>query len=192
VNVAFFGGSFNPPHVGHVMAACYARSLGFDQVVAAVVKSHAFPKQLEAFEHRAKMAELAFAPVLGVEVSRIEATLPTPSYTLHTLEQLQKLHPDWRMRLLVGSDVLVDVEQWHAFDEVKKLAPLFVLGRGGHERRGQPTLLPQISSTEVRRRLAAYAARSPDSADSEWLQARIPKPVLGYIRTHRLYSGQTS
>ena len=105
MKVAFFGGSFDPPHVGHVLAAAYALSIGFDQVLVCVVKSHAFAKQLSAFETRVALARLAFAPLPGAVVTDIEATLPQPNYTLHTLRAIQAAHPDWRLRLLAGTEV---------------------------------------------------------------------------------------
>ncbi len=181
MKVAFYGGSFNPPHVGHVLAAAYALSVGFDKVLAVVVASHAFPKELAAFEHRARMAELAFAPISGVEVSRVEASLPSPSYTLQTLQLLHEQHPSWDLQLLVGSDVLADVERWHAFDEVKKLAPLFLLARAGHPSEELPTLLPEVSSTEIRARLGQ------NPKQDAWLSRVVPKGVLRYIEEHQLY-----
>lgn len=181
MRVAFFGGSFNPPHVGHVLAASYALSVGFDKVLAVVVHQHAFPKQLESFEHRATMAELAFEPLPSVEVSRVEAQLPAPNFTLHTLQHLHAAHPEWRLRLLAGSDVLPDLERWHAFDEVARLAPLYLLGRIGHPVSGVPCLLPDVSSTNVRRQLQAA------SPDVEWLHQHVPASVLAYIEARGLF-----
>lgn len=185
MKVAFFGGSFNPPHVGHVLAASYALSVGFDKVLAAVVNHHAFPKHLESFEHRAAMADAAFELLPAVEVSRIEAKLPAPNFTLHTLRHLYTQHPDWQLRLLVGSDVLQDLDRWHAFDEVSQLAPLYLLGRIGHPVSGVPSLLPDVSSTTVRDHLQS------SSPDVDWLRQHVPERVLDYIEEHALYARTT-
>ncbi len=155
--------------------------MGFDHVLAVVVASHAFPKELAPFEHRAKMAEVAFASLPGVSVSRIEASLPAPNYTLHTLQRLGQEHPDWQLNLLVGSDVLKDVERWHAFDEVERLAPLYLLGRAGHPNAGLPLVLPEVSSTKIRTELAAQPR------DDAWLSRVVPPLVLRYIDEHGIY-----
>lgn len=181
MNVAFFGGSFSPPHVGHVLAATYALSVGFDRVLAVVVKAHAFGKALAPFEQRAHMTELAFALLPQVEVSRIEATLPAPNYTLRTLQAVLAAHPDWKLHLLVGSDVMQDAPRWHAFDEVIRLAPLFVLDRAGQAGSRAP-LLPEVSSSQIRAHLA-----TPTEAGERWLQRHVPASVLAYIHAAGLF-----
>lgn len=199
MNVAFFGGSFNPPHVAHVLAASYARQVGFDKVLVVVVASHAFGKSLAPFEHRVRMCELAFAHVDGVEISRIEQELPQPNYTLHTLRRLQLDHPDWRLRLLAGSDVLRELPSWHESAEVERIAPLYVLDRIGLPTPGAPAVLPDVSSSEARRRLARLSSEDPSAltveasqpahglADARWLEQYLPHAVLKYARAHALY-----
>ena len=115
-SVAIYGGSFDPPHIAHVLAAVYALKVGgFEEILVVPVFEHAFQKQLTPFQHRLRLCELAFEGLAGVVVSSLEQELPTPSRTLNTLERLQVLHPDWAMRLLVGSDVLTETAKWHAF-----------------------------------------------------------------------------
>lgn len=184
MKVAFFGGSFNPPHVGHVLAASYARSVGFDKVLVVVVHQHAFSKPLEEFEHRVEMARLAFEPLAGVEVSSIEARLPAPNYTVHTLQALLAERPDWQMRLLMGSDVLTEAAHWHAFEQVERLAPPFVLGRAGAPHPDAAGVeLPDVSSTEVR----ACLSNAGDPAAAKWLDRHVPAAVLAYVQARRLY-----
>lgn len=183
-SVAIFGGSFDPPHVSHVLAAVYALKVGgFEQLLVVPVFDHAFHKQLSAFEHRVRMCELAFAGIDQIVVSPVERELATPSRTLHTLEHLSALHPDWSMRLLVGTDVLGETAKWHAFDRVRELAPPYVVGRPGYDVPGAgEALLPDVSSTRVRNALAAR-----DSSADEWLALSVPRAVLGYIDEQRLY-----
>ncbi|HEX2730444.1 MAG TPA: nicotinate-nicotinamide nucleotide adenylyltransferase [Polyangiaceae bacterium] len=194
MRVAIFGGSFNPPHTAHVLAARYALEAGFDKVLAVVVHTHAFAKQLASFEHRVRMCELAFVGLERVEVSRIEQSLPAPNYTLTTVQAIAAAHPDWQLRLLVGSDVLKDVHAWHAFDEVVKRAPLLVLGRaddGGVTEVAYHGIvqaeLPRVSSSEVRRALALVSNGSATSGEREWLALHVPKGVLDYALEHHLY-----
>jgi len=181
-----YGGSFDPPHVAHVLAAAYALSVGgLDRVIVVPVYAHAFHKQLAPFEQRLRLCERAFADLARVEISSIEARLPEPSRTLTTLEALREERgPEVIFRLIVGADVLADVSKWHAFDAVQRLAPLFVIGRTGYEAPEAPSCsLPEISSSEVRELIA----RGDADARRE-LQRWVPSEVLRYIDEHRLYA----
>jgi len=186
--VALFGGSFNPPHIGHVLSVTYALSAGLvERVVSVPVFAHALGKRLEAFEHRVEMARLAFEWLPGVEVSRIEERLGTPSRTLDTIVALQAEHPSWDLRLLVGSDILGELHQWHAFAEIARRAPPLVLPRAGTDAAGPlPRLLPEVSSTDVRARIGAWAQDSSPLAQLE-LEALVPRAVLRYVKAHGLY-----
>jgi nicotinate-nucleotide adenylyltransferase len=184
-SVAIYGGSFDPPHVSHVLAAVYALKIGgFDRVLVVPVFEHAFHKQLTTFAHRVRMCELAFAGIEGVEVSPIERDLATPSLTLHTLEHLAAVHPQWSMRLLVGSDVLGETAKWHAFARVTELAPPYVVARPGYEHPdSRAALLPDVSSTRIREALAAAS----DPEHEALLAASVPRIVRAYITEHGLY-----
>jgi nicotinate-nucleotide adenylyltransferase len=182
MKIAVYGGSFNPPHVAHVLAVSYVLAFGdVDRVLVVPVFDHAFDKDLADFEHRVTMAELGLGWLPGASVSRIEQTLPTPSRTLATLEALRRESPGQSWRLVVGSDVLFEKHAWHRFDEIERLAPLLVLGRAGHEHPDAPApLLPEVSSTTVRSLLRSDA-RDPR------LDALVPRKVLAYVREHGLY-----
>ena len=184
-SVAIYGGSFDPPHVSHVLAAVYALKIGgFDRVLVVPVFEHAFHKQLTAFEHRVRMCELAFAGIEAIVVSPIERELTTPSLTLRTLEHLASLHPDWSMRLLVGSDVLGETAKWHAFERIAELAPPYVVARPGYEHPdSRAALLPDVSSTRIREALATPG----DSEHEALLALSVPRTVRAYIVEHGLY-----
>jgi nicotinate-nucleotide adenylyltransferase len=186
MNVALFGGSFDPPHVGHVLAVAYAIATGgFEKVLVVPVFAHAFGKPLSLYEDRVKMTELAMKPFACAEVSRIEETLGTPSRTLTTLQQLQRVHPEYELRLLVGTDVFAQRASWHAFDEVVRLAPPFILGRAGTESPKTPApLLPEVSSTKIRELLGEVPSARRDAE----LGALVPRDVLAYIAANGLYS----
>lgn len=180
--LAVLGGSFDPPHIGHVFLATYAVSVaGVARVIVAPTFEHAFGKLLSPFEHRRQMCELAFAPLRGVEVSPIERELGGTSRTLRLLTALQARHPNHRLRLLVGGDILLESQRWHRFDEICRIAPLLSVGRSGyaeaHDADGNTPMLPQVSSSEAR----ATIARGGDV--SAWLPAR----VLAYLSAHNLY-----
>ncbi|HEY4107171.1 MAG TPA: nicotinate-nicotinamide nucleotide adenylyltransferase, partial [Polyangiaceae bacterium] len=171
--VAIYGGSFDPPHISHVLAVVYALKVGgFDEVVVVPVFAHAFGKPLNPFEERVRLCELSFAGIAGVTVSTVERELQTPSRTLHTLEHLAKQHPDWQMRLLLGSDVLGETAKWHAFERITELAPPYIVARPGYEHpEACAALLPDISSTRVREALA----RPNEPQNAALLAANVPR-----------------
>ena len=179
-----FGGSFNPPHAAHVLAACLAKSyLAPAKILVIPTFMHPFGKDLTAFEHRARMCELAMNWIPGVHVSRVEEELGGESRTLRTLKHLAATSPGATFRLLLGADIMLDAAKWHAFDEVEKLAPPFVLGRIGFSHvRAMAPVLPEISSSEIRSAFAQGEARRHD------LEAWLPPAVLSYAREHALYT----
>lgn len=186
MDVAFYGGSFNPPHVAHVLAASYVLATGaFEKLLVVPVHAHALDKQLAPFDDRARMCELALGWLPNVEVSSIERELPLPSRTLYTLQALQERHPDWRMRLVIGADVLLETQKWHAFERVAQLAPPLILGRVGVQHpEAPPPILPDVSSTRVRELLA----RRSDPEAARELERLVPRAVLDYVAEHHLYA----
>ena len=181
MKVAIFGGSFNPPHLAHVLAVAAVRTTeDVDAIVVIPTFRHPFAKPLAPFDERVLMCELAMSWIPGVSVSRIEEELPGESRTLHTLEHLQRLHPEWAMRLVMGADILLEAHKWYRFDDVKRLAPPIVLGRAGVHAEGAPRpVLPDISSTHVRQ--AIEGGRWDEVAHL------VPRVVLARIREKGLY-----
>jgi nicotinate-nucleotide adenylyltransferase len=183
--VAIFGGSFNPPHVGHLLAtALVLATRDVDEVLVVPTYRHPFAKSLAPYEHRLTLCRLAMGWLPRVEVSRVEEELGGESRTLRTLEHLKAKHEDWEMRLVMGSDTFAETPKWYRFDLVEALAPPIVLARSltgeAHAASGNP-LLPAISSTEVR----ALVAEGAWSALSDL----VPSSVLSHIREHGLYEG---
>jgi nicotinate-nucleotide adenylyltransferase len=176
------GGSFDPPHVAHVMLALLGLSLGgLSRVLVVPTFIHAFQKQLSPFPARVHMCELAFAPLKNVEVSTIEAELGGVSRTLRLVKELAKRHPHEDLRLLIGSDILAERARWQDFDEIVAIAPLMVAARAGYASHDAQlgAALPQVSSTELRAQLAGGAA-------SEF----VPANVHAYALAQGLYRGQ--
>jgi nicotinate-nucleotide adenylyltransferase len=182
--IGVFGGSFDPPHVAHVFSAAYALAVGdFERLLVVPVFAHAFDKKLAAFEHRVRMCELAFADLPSVEVSRIEERLERPSRTLSTLQAIEREDPGKPLRLVIGSDLLLEAERWHRFEQVVRLAPLFVVGRAGSGQPERGIELPAVSSTRVRELLASSGNPNLERE----LESLVPRRVLEYARRERLY-----
>ncbi len=177
--IALYGGSFNPPHVAHQMACLFVlETQEVNQLWVVPTFHHAFAKELAPFEDRFRMCELAFAAVgERVRVSRVEAELARPkSRTLETLEELSRRYPGARFRLVVGADILAERDKWHRWDAIEALAPPIVLGRRGYPGPGD-LQLPEVSSTEVRARLARGESALP----------LVPRAVMNYIAERGLY-----
>lgn len=180
--VAVFGGSFNPPHVAHVLAMSWVLSATrAEKVVVVPTFQHPFGKALVAFDHRVRMAELAFEPLRRVEVSRIEEELGGDSFTVRTLQALAARQPDVQLRLVVGEDAIAESHRWREFDRIKELAPLVVLGRTGYEAaESRGITLPQVSSSHVRECIARGVS----------IAGHVPATVLDYIAAHGLYANE--
>jgi nicotinate-nucleotide adenylyltransferase len=189
--VALYGGSFNPPHVGHVLGVVYALSTApIDEVLVVPVFRHPFAKNLAPYEERLRMCELAVGWIPRVTISRVEEELGGESLTLRTVEHLVATRPDWAIRLLVGSDVLGDLPKWHRWDRIAELAPPLVLGRAGFDTidagvtwvgREGAEMLPRVSSSEIRSAIEA--------GDVGAVRALVPASVLDHIAARRLYQG---
>ena len=168
MRVAIFGGSFNPPHVGHQLVALYVlETAAADELWFVPCWRHTFGKALEAFEDRLRMSELA-AAALGARarVSDVEARVGGEmSRTLLTIKGLQASHPDHEFLLVIGAD------------ELRRSVRLLVVGRDGFAG-GSAVTMPAVSSTEIRARLRA----------GEPVDGLVPRSVLSYIRERKLYA----
>jgi len=182
VITGIFGGSFNPPHLAHVLAVTIVLArFDVERILVVPTHQHPFAKSLAPYADRVKMAELAMGFLPRVEVSRVEEELGGESFTLRTVEHLKKQHPEWDLRFIMGADLVTESAKWHRWDDVTRLAPPIVLGRVGVSFAGAPApVLPSISSTEVRAMVAA----------GKWddLELVVPKKVLAHIRQRGLYA----
>jgi nicotinate-nucleotide adenylyltransferase len=180
--VALLGGSFNPPHVAHVMAAWWTLATEpVEQVWLLPTWRHAFGKPLAPWEDRLRMCQLAIDRIRGAHVCAAEAELkddPLCGKMARTLEHLVAKHPGYRFALVVGADILADTTKWYRWDRVEALARIIVVGREGYEGGGRPRL-PAVSSTEVRERLAR----------GEPVDGLVPRRVLDHIAARGLYRG---
>lgn len=180
MQVALLGGSFNPPHVGHLLAAHFVRATQpVDEVWFLPAFRHPFGKQLVSFEHRVRMCELICADASGwLKVMETERDVPGDGRTVDTLEHLQIRYPSFQFTLVIGSDILPDLPKWKAFDRIEQLARVLVLHRAGYPAPnafGPP--LAEVSSTEIRARFER--GESPDQL--------VPAPVLAYAKANGLY-----
>lgn len=172
--IGVLGGTFDPPHLGHLILAGEARwQLGLDRVllVPAAVPPHKPEGPSMGPELRAALVERALADRPGLELCRLELERPGASYSADTLAALAAAHPGAALWFILGADQLSTLERWHAPERVLALARLAVAPRSGDAGPGGAGAAPPslaagridhldmpcigISSSLVRRRLAA-------------------------------------
>ncbi len=186
-----FGGTFDPVHVGHLVAAVNARhALELDRVLM-VVANHPWQKHARTVtpaSDRFAVVEAAVTSVEGIEASQMEVERGGLSYTADTLDELSLRHPDAELFLVIGADVADDLDTWERVDAVREQATLVVVNRPGVRPRKPlsdwkavsvdiPAL--DISSTDLRAR----------AADGRPLDFLVPEPAVRLIRQRGLYAG---
>ncbi|HEX2193065.1 MAG TPA: nicotinate-nucleotide adenylyltransferase [Acidimicrobiales bacterium] len=129
-----FGGTFDPVHVGHLVAAVNARHVCRLDRVLLVVANRPWQKQDRAVtpaEHRLALVEAAVEGCTGLEASRLEIDRGGETYTADTLETLAAEDPGRELFLIVGGDVAAELDSWRRIDVVRDLATLVVVTRPG-------------------------------------------------------------
>lgn len=186
MRVALLGGSFDPVHHGHLIAAAALRdALTVDQVRLMPAGEQPFKvgQHGAAAAHRASMLELAVAGEAGLVVERAEVDRPGPSYTVDTLAELSAKEPDVDWLLLLGADAAKLFPTWRDPEGIRHRASVVVFARDGE---APPTgvadrvvAVPRVdvSSTEIRARVRA--GRS--------IRFLVPDAVARYIAAHGLY-----
>jgi len=196
MRVGILGGTFNPPHVAHLVCASEAHDqLGLDVVVLVPTAQppHTSVPDDPGAEHRAVMCELAVRDDERLRVSRIELERAGPSYTVDTLSTLHERDPEDDLTFIVGGDMAHSLPTWHEPEGILGLARLAVAERA-EVRRADITerlaglagadrvdffAMPRldVSSSDLRRRVAA--GRS--------IRYLVPDAVIEYIGEHDLY-----
>ena len=187
MRIGVLGGSFNPPHVGHLILASDAfESLGLDKLL--IVPAAANPLKGETAggvtaRDRLRMVRESFSGDPRFEVSAMEIDRGGLSYTVDTLEALAREYPGAELVLLVGMDAFRSMDSWKEPGRIRELASLAVLARGDDARALPPgvqsvtTRRIDVSSTEIRARLAA--GRS--------IKGFVAESVESFISAAKLY-----
>ena len=201
--IGIYGGTFNPPHTGHLQAAVQAiETLGLTKLLlipGRIAPHKTMPPGSATPEQRLEMLRIAAAGCPKAEVSDMELNRDGVSYTYLTVEQLKGLYPDAELILIMGTDMFLSFLSWRNPEYILENTTLAVLYRGDKgekaavaakkaalEAMGAKVLLAQnrvtaISSTQMRRLLAFRCAGE-----------LLPEGVLDYIREHRLYNTRAS
>lgn len=169
--VAFYGGSFNPPHHGHFSTAAWALSNeNIDAVWMTPCASHPSNKNLIPLHHRLEMCKLGLDGLPHIQVLDLEAHIPPPNFTIKTILSLIERHPTYNFRLLIGSDLCQEIPRWQDAKRLLALAPPLVKERLEES---------PLSSTNIRQLLYH---NNPSVAKL------LHPSILSYIRQHNLYT----
>ena len=188
--VGVFGGTFDPPHLGHsIVASEVMEALALDRLlwVPAGIPPHKQGRPVTPAEVRRRMVVAAIADHPGFELCDLELEREGVSYTVDTLRRLRSAHPGWSLSLILGADLLEGLASWKDPDAIRSMAELVAISRGATSvppRSAVPAgvrivrVTPvDISSSDVRTRVAG------GKAVSTMLAAR----VLSIIESERLY-----
>ena len=187
IKTVVFGGSFDPIHNGHIALAREVLSRGMAQEVWFMVSPqnpHKIDSRLTDENVRLRMVQRAIGKEIGFVACDFEFSLPRPSYTLRTLDALEKAYPDRCFTLLVGADNWAKFDKWYKGDEIVRRFGLVVYPRGGESVPGLPqgvvwldASLHDVSSTQIRDILVSGGDVSPF----------LPPAVHEYIIENKLY-----
>ena len=191
LRIGLFGGTFNPPHVGHLIVAEHVcAELRLDKVffVPSYISPHKQRGEEELAPHRLRMLRLAIKDNPRFSCSEIELERKGTSYTFQTVEAFHKKYPTDKLFVIIGADNFADFHTWKKPERILDLASLIVMNRPHHaldvapsfvERAARIVYVPdiEISSSEIRKKI-----RYGDS-----IAYLVTSPVAQYIRRHRLY-----
>jgi nicotinate-nucleotide adenylyltransferase len=197
LRVGLLGGTFDPPHIGHLILGEYAADaldLTHLLYIPAADPPHKQDEQKTPVEHRLAMLELALIDNPRFEISRVDVDRAGPHYSLDTVQIVQSQYPDAELYFVMGGDSLRDLPTWHRPAEFIRRCKLAVMGRPGAEARPDmhEGILPglaervvmidspliEISSTEIVQRVS----------EGRSVRYLLPDTVLAYIQQHNLYT----
>lgn len=188
--LGILGGTFDPPHIGHIAAAKAVFDALLLERVLLMVANKPWQKvghrPLSAPEDRLAMTRAAVTGTDGLETSDLEIRRGGPTYTIDSLEELHLSNPDTDLFLILGADAAAGLDSWHRWSELPGLATLVIVERDGETRAEaspewsiERVTMPRvdISSTELRSAAARGATLSPF----------VPESVIAEIESRGLY-----
>jgi nicotinate-nucleotide adenylyltransferase len=191
MSIAVYGGTFNPPHTGHlIVAECVAETLRLGSVIFVPTNTppHKGVLGLAPAADRLAMTKIAVEGNDRFAVSNAEVARGGLSYTIDTLRAVAASHPGRRLKLLIGADNIFDFDGWKSPNDILDIADLVVMTRPGYEvQKSRPGFPPHaslvtvppvgISGTDIRRRVKFQQS----------IRYLVPPAVEEYIRRHGLY-----
>jgi nicotinate-nucleotide adenylyltransferase len=191
------GGTFNPPHLGHLAIARHALlELKLEHVVLMPARrpSHKPIERDPGAGRRLDMCRLLVDGVVGVSTCALELERDGPSYTVDTLSALAESHEDTELTFVVGADIAATIPAWHEPTRLFELAAVAVAARSGTDRRAVLAALAPLAPPRERVRFLDSPVLDVSSslvreraADGAPLAGMVGERVASYICEHRLY-----
>jgi nicotinate-nucleotide adenylyltransferase len=205
MRIGLFGGSFDPVHHGHLIAASTAlEAFELDRIVLIPchIQPHKHAGPLTPGADRMAMLQQAVEANDALSVSDIELQRGGISYTIDTLDALQQQFPEAELYFIIGEDSLTDLHRWHRIEELLERCRFITLARPGSNARNQPPEALNLPSHHAERILASIADSRLIDISSSDIRTRIasgrsirylvPLQVEAYILLHRLYAQKES
>lgn len=196
--IGIYGGAFNPPHIGHIEGAKYAVSalqLSKLYVIPSFTSPHKkAPANSPTPEQRVEMLEVELAGCSKISVSDLELKRGGTSYTVDTVTEMKKQHPNAELILLMGTDMFLSFESWRAPEKILSMASIGVLYRGDPE---EETKIDRQKDVLEKKGATVHLVKNPVTTISSTDLRRmlifgcgeeyIPRGVNAYIRENNLY-----
>lgn len=184
MKIAVFGGSFDPPHIGHMIACYYVlATTDIDEIWLVPSFRHPFEKESLDFEMRVKMCEIS-ANIFKdrVKVMRFEEEIAkerdSPVYSVDLLKHIKSIYPEHKFFFIIGSDILQESDRWKGFDRIEDYATLLILIRKGVDpAEDYKSVIPDISSSMIRENIRKSIP----------IGGLVPINVLRFIEENNLY-----
>ena len=186
MRIAIYGGTFDPVHHGHLILAREAiETLRLQKVIFVPAAVSPFKKSAPVASGgiRLSMLRAATKDEIGFAVDDCELRRPPPSYTIDTIEDVQRRERDAEIYCLIGEDNVAELAKWHRFAELKKIVRFVVLDRTGRPANYSYEIIRRridISATEIRNRVAS----------GQSIRYFVPQAVEEIIRREKLYQEQ--
>lgn len=196
MNIAVFGGTFNPVHIGHIkLVESIENKMHFDRIyiIPTKIPPHKIAPKLASADDRINMCHLAFNDEKYV-ISDYEIKQEGKSYTINTLRYLRQLYPDDDLFLLMGSDMLLAFHKWKEYKQIVKLATLVAIARHDEDIIKIKNYIPFINSIDGKCIIINTTPIDISSSqirqmikDKREIACYLPEKIVKYIYNNKLY-----
>lgn len=186
--LGIFGGTFDPPQLGHLAAAKQVlTNLSLDKVLFLPAGDPWQKSDVSSTDDRTKMLALAIADEPAFELSTLEVDRSGPTYTVDTLELLREHFPKSDLFFILGDDAFNGIKSWKSWQELGSLATLVVVTRHGNKVDVPEILLPSVNLLEVSALPISSTQCRELVLNGGNLEGLVPPEVAEYISEHHLY-----
>nr|WP_201470045.1 nicotinate-nucleotide adenylyltransferase [Microbacterium hydrocarbonoxydans] len=186
--IGVMGGTFDPIHHGHLVAASeVAHSFDLDEVVFVPTGRPWQKDEVTPSEHRYLMTVIATASNPQFTVSRVDVDREGPTYTIDTLRDLKQARPDAELFFITGADAVAQILSWRDHDELWELAHFVAVSRPGHVLSTDGLPSDNVSQLEVPALSISSTACRARVREDEPVWYLVPDGVVQYIAKHHLY-----